>query len=131
MGNYIYSGFVPAFAPEQISGGPGPSATLTYDANGNMLSGYDGKVMTYDAENRPLTVTKGGVTTTYVYGADGSRLKRIVGTGPGAVTTLTFGPVEVRDFDGSTTGDMLTQDLLIERGQVHEKFAWLLGAHLR
>ncbi|MEM6481142.1 MAG: DNA starvation/stationary phase protection protein [Pseudomonadota bacterium] len=27
-------------------------------------------------------------------------------------------------------GDMLTQDLCIERGQVHEKFAWLLSAHL-
>jgi len=27
-------------------------------------------------------------------------------------------------------GDMLTQDLAISRGQVHEKFAWLLRAHL-
>ncbi|MEL7012942.1 MAG: DNA starvation/stationary phase protection protein [Pseudomonadota bacterium] len=27
-------------------------------------------------------------------------------------------------------GDMLTQDLCIERGQTHEKFAWLLSAHL-
>lgn len=27
-------------------------------------------------------------------------------------------------------GDMLTQDLCIERGQVHEKFAWLISAHL-
>ncbi|NBB97568.1 MAG: DNA starvation/stationary phase protection protein [Alphaproteobacteria bacterium] len=27
-------------------------------------------------------------------------------------------------------GDMLTQDLAIARGQVHEKFAWLLRAHL-
>lgn len=28
-------------------------------------------------------------------------------------------------------GDLLTQDLAIERGQVHEKFAWLLGAHIK
>lgn len=28
-------------------------------------------------------------------------------------------------------GDTLTEDLCIERGQIHEKFAWLLSAHLR
>ncbi|PZO66056.1 MAG: DNA starvation/stationary phase protection protein [Paracoccus denitrificans] len=27
-------------------------------------------------------------------------------------------------------GDLLTQDLAIERGRVHEKFAWLLRAHI-
>lgn len=27
-------------------------------------------------------------------------------------------------------GDLLTQDIAIARGQVHEKFAWLLRAHL-
>ncbi len=27
-------------------------------------------------------------------------------------------------------GDMLTQDVVIGRGQTHEKFAWLLRAHL-
>jgi starvation-inducible DNA-binding protein len=27
-------------------------------------------------------------------------------------------------------GDLLTQDLCIERGQTHEKFAWLISAHL-
>ncbi|MDJ0640911.1 MAG: hypothetical protein QNJ20_19000 [Paracoccaceae bacterium] len=97
-----YSGFVPAFAPETVVT-PGGTQTLTYDANGNMLAGYDGKVMTYDGENRPLSVTKGGVTTSYTYGADGSRLKTTVG----GQTTLTFGPVEIRNFDATTgnTGD--------------------------
>jgi len=28
-------------------------------------------------------------------------------------------------------GDLLTQDLAITRGQVHEKFAWLLNSHLK
>lgn len=28
-------------------------------------------------------------------------------------------------------GDLLTQDLAIERGRVHEKFAWMLDAHLK
>ncbi|MEM9430912.1 MAG: DNA starvation/stationary phase protection protein, partial [Pseudomonadota bacterium] len=30
-----------------------------------------------------------------------------------------------------THGDLLTQDLCIERGRIHEKFAWLLSAHLK
>ena len=29
------------------------------------------------------------------------------------------------------SGDLLTQDLAITRGQVHEKFAWLLNSHLK
>ncbi|MEM7496476.1 MAG: DNA starvation/stationary phase protection protein [Pseudomonadota bacterium] len=28
-------------------------------------------------------------------------------------------------------GDLLTQDMAIERGQVHEKFAWMLRSHLK
>ncbi len=28
-------------------------------------------------------------------------------------------------------GDVLTEDLAIERGRIHEKFAWMLRAHLR
>ncbi|MBL4556616.1 MAG: hypothetical protein JKP98_03810 [Rhodobacteraceae bacterium] len=48
-----------------------------YDANGNTTRGLYGKAMTYDGENRPLSVTLNGVTTRYVYAADGSRLLRI------------------------------------------------------
>ena len=29
------------------------------------------------------------------------------------------------------SGDLLTQDLAITRGQVHEKFAWLLNSHIK
>ncbi|MBV0911163.1 Dps family protein [Anianabacter salinae] len=31
----------------------------------------------------------------------------------------------------SDNGDTLTEDLAIERGRVHEKFAWMLRAHLQ
>ena len=31
----------------------------------------------------------------------------------------------------SENGDTLTEDLVIERGRTHEKFAWMLRAHLR
>ncbi|HHJ19944.1 MAG TPA: hypothetical protein ENJ84_09030 [Gammaproteobacteria bacterium] len=73
---------------------------FTYDANGNMTTGLGGKVMTYDAENRPLTVSHNGTTTTYVYGPDGTRLKKTEGTD----TTAYFGPVEIRHF-GQGTGE--------------------------
>ncbi|MEM9755403.1 MAG: DNA starvation/stationary phase protection protein [Pseudomonadota bacterium] len=31
----------------------------------------------------------------------------------------------------SRAGDLLTEDLCIERGRTHEKFAWMLSAHLQ
>ena len=31
---------------------------------------------------------------------------------------------------GANHGDKLTEDLCIERGQVHEKFAWMLRSHI-
>ncbi|WP_189654747.1 hypothetical protein [Paracoccus mutanolyticus] len=40
---------------------------FAYDANGNMTTGLNGKVMTYDGENRPLSVTANGQRTCYVY----------------------------------------------------------------
>jgi starvation-inducible DNA-binding protein len=30
----------------------------------------------------------------------------------------------------ASNGDKLTEDLCVERGRVHEKFAWLLESHL-
>ena len=65
-----------------------------------MTTGLGGKAMTWDAGNRVKTAKLGGVTTTYVYGADGARLKRTVG----GSTTLTVGPIEVRGYgSGSET----------------------------
>ena len=40
---------------------------------------------TYDYENRPVSVTKSGTTTTFVYDGDGGRVKKTVGT-----TTTTY-----------------------------------------
>jgi RHS repeat-associated protein len=63
--------------------------TVSYDANGNTTS-YDpdgaglltAKSFTYDSENRPITITSGGFTTSFSYGADGSRLRKWQATGP-------------------------------------------------
>lgn len=84
-------------APDRIIVNGATAATFAYDANGNMTTGL-GKTMTYDAENRVKTATRNGVTTTYVYGADGARLKRTVS----GATTLTIGPIEVRNYKASS-----------------------------
>jgi hypothetical protein len=41
----------------------GTVTTFAYDANGNMTAGLDGKAMTWDGENRPLSVTRNGKMT--------------------------------------------------------------------
>lgn len=97
IGAYVYPGVSAAHphAPSTVGG-----AAFTYDANGNMTTGLGGKVMTYDAENRVKTAQLGGVTMTYVHGADGARLK----AGGGGSTTLTIGPIEVQGYgSGSET----------------------------
>ena len=53
--------------------------TYSYDANGNMLTGA-GRILTWNEENKPLTIVQGGTTTTFVYDGDGGRAKKIVGT---------------------------------------------------
>lgn len=105
---YTYGGtgtngvIIPKHAPRKVG-----STAFTYDANGNMLTGLGGRVMTYDAENRPLSVTFAGKRTCYVYGADGGRLKKIenlattqdCATVPATTpATVYFGPVEIRNF---------------------------------
>ena len=67
-------------------------ASRTYNTNGNMTEGLGVKTMTWDAENRLVSVTSGRVITSYVFGADGARLKRT----SGGETTLSIGTMEVR-----------------------------------
>ncbi|PZQ46885.1 MAG: hypothetical protein DI556_19175 [Rhodovulum sulfidophilum] len=97
LGTYAYPGVTEPHphAPNSVGG-----VALAYDANRNMTTGLGGKLMTYDAENRVKTAQLGGVAMTYVYGADGARLK----AGGGGATTLTIGRIEVRGYgSGSET----------------------------
>ena len=79
-----------------------------------MLTGLGARVMTYDGENRPLSVSYAGKQTCYVYGADGARLKKLEGytgagcatPGTGATVTVYLGPVEIRNF-GQGNGEQL------------------------
>ena len=82
---------------------------LTYDANGNMTTGYAQKAMRYDGENRLTSVTFGGKTTSYVYGADGTRLKKTENAGTTNETiTVTFGDVEIRNFGQGSSEKIIT-----------------------
>lgn len=63
--------------------------------------------MTYDGENRPLSVTYLGKRTCYVYGVDGKRLKKVEGLPPtqdctallaNVNATVYFGAVELRNW---------------------------------
>jgi RHS repeat-associated protein len=79
------------------------SWTFTYDLNGNQLNRYTSAVLdralTYDNDNRPLTVTQGSATVTYLYGPDGERLKKTTASG----TTLYIGDAERDPAGGWTT----------------------------
>lgn len=65
-----------------------------------MLTSFDGRTMTYDGENRPLSVTTaGGIRTEYHYAPDGTRLWKIENEGtPSETRTVTIANLEVREF---------------------------------
>jgi RHS repeat-associated protein len=103
---YAYGGTAPDHAPQSVTTA-GVSTAFTYDANGNMAVGLGGRTMTYDGENRPLSVTVNNKRTCYVYGVDGTRLKKIENLAANAncaalpttaVSTVYFGAVEVRNW---------------------------------
>ena len=50
----------------------GTTYNFVYDNNGNRLSG-DGATLSYDDQNKPLTVVRNGTTSTFSYDANGNR----------------------------------------------------------
>lgn len=54
------------------------AAGYTYDSNGNMLTRSTDNI-TWDAENRPVTVSTANGTSTFVYDGDGNRVKKSEG----------------------------------------------------
>ena len=58
--------------------------------------------------------------------ADAGEMISILAAAQRTVSNTLAGAAEVAEKHG----DLLTQDLCVERGQVHEKFAWLISAHL-
>jgi hypothetical protein len=66
----------------------GPSPTTTEpapaEAGGNQLTRLTGvttdRTVGYDADNRPSLVAANGNTVSYLYGPDGRRLKKVMGS---------------------------------------------------
>jgi RHS repeat-associated protein len=81
VGTYVYPNFDQArpHTPLTING-----QALTYDSNGNMLTGR-GRTVAWDSSNRPTSVNG---TVTFSYGPDGKRLRK---AGPGATWMYYFG----------------------------------------
>jgi RHS repeat-associated protein len=107
-GNILSNSAIGSYGyPAQGPGAVRPHAVLSagtssfsYDANGNQLTkavgGSATRTIGYDAENRPVSVTSGGATVTYLYGPDGERLKKVAGSS----TTLYLGSDIERDPSG-------------------------------
>ena len=117
VGAYVYGNTVAAVhAPTTVTPSGGAAQTLAYDANGNMTTGLDGKIIEYDGENRPLSVTWLGKKTCYVYGADGTRRKKIENFLPAQScdaptaaqpVTLYLGQAEIRNWGQGNAEEIL------------------------
>ena len=75
-GNYNYNGH----QLRQISGPLLTTGIYAYDGNGNAITdGRNGVSLTYNSLNLPATVSKAGLSMTYIYDATGNKLKKING----------------------------------------------------
>ncbi|MDQ0473539.1 RHS repeat-associated core domain-containing protein [Labrys wisconsinensis] len=107
VGSYTYPAQGPAAVRPHAVTAAG-SFTFTYDDNGNMLAGAN-RTYVWDGENRPISITVGTSTSTFVYGPDGVRLKKIAkaaprgcaGAGPTETTLYVFGDERVT-YTGSS-----------------------------
>ncbi|MCL1043690.1 FG-GAP-like repeat-containing protein [Shewanella marisflavi] len=79
----------------------GTTYQFTYDANGNRLTG-DGLALSYNDDNKPMTVKRNGVTSTFSYGADGTRFKQVKEVNGESVITYYVGSFE-REVTASAT----------------------------
>ncbi|MFN8505603.1 RHS repeat-associated core domain-containing protein [Kouleothrix sp.] len=73
-------------------------STYSYDANGNLVSG-GGRTTWRRADNLPLSVTRAGVTESYTYDGDGTRVAKTVG----GVTTVYFAGLWEQIVGGAST----------------------------
>jgi RHS repeat-associated protein len=108
-GNLLtFTGFASFVYPAQGATSTRPHAltstgswAFTYDANGNQVgrtfAAATNRTITYDGDNRPVSVTLSGNATNYAYGPDGARLKKITPSG----TTLYLGDDIERDTAGA------------------------------
>ena len=103
VGTYAYgAGTAGPHAVTSVTKPDNTQVTYAYDANGNNTSSSDGRAIAHTAFDKPKSIDKGNHRTTFAYGPDRSRFKRVdtVTEGTGAsrttrtTTTLHIGGVE-------------------------------------
>jgi RHS repeat-associated protein len=95
---------VTALANNQLSG-------YTYDAAGNMtFDPTDSVTASYDQENRILTASKSGVTTTYTYDSDGNRVEKSNSSTATLYWYMTPGIVAESGLSGNLTSEYVFFD---------------------
>ncbi|MBX3707646.1 MAG: VCBS repeat-containing protein [Pseudomonadales bacterium] len=66
----------------------------TYDANGNQVSGTNGRSVSYAVHNKPVSMSRSGATVTVDYGPNRERFRRIDVQGGSTTTTHYVGSIE-------------------------------------
>ena len=86
------------------------SGSFTYDANGNVKTTpapYSLTAVSYNHRNLPLSLTRGGVTTSYRYDHSGQRITKQVGTGNTEIYLLD-GPTTLAVFTVNGSGGIVS-----------------------
>lgn len=105
VGAYSY-GLTKPHAITGFTGGPRGTAAVSYDANGNQLSG-PGRTMTWTSFNLPKTITQGASSAAYDYGPDRERtyqrsVQPATDTSSADEVMYVAGGLFERDLNGST-----------------------------
>ncbi|MCT8985950.1 RHS repeat domain-containing protein [Shewanella phaeophyticola] len=82
----------------------GGTKTFTYDNNGNRLTG-DGVTLSYNDQNKPLTVDRNNVKSTFSYDANGNRYKQVKQQNGSVVSTTYYVGSFEREVTLSSTVD--------------------------
>ena len=132
VGNYSYG--AGTAGPHAVTTANGKS--YTYDANGNNLTG-DGRSLTYSTFDKVITATKGHHRTTFTYGPDRSRYKRVDTNSQTGQTKTTWylGSVEIIDYsrgrrDYKRQLGMALETLSYRNGNLTSTLNYLLHDHL-
>jgi hypothetical protein len=80
----------------------------------------------YDLENRPLAITRGGVSTGFTYGADGARVSKSFG----AAKTVYLGAEAELLFDAANPTGQLSSTLHPDVKRVGMQTLYLVKDHL-
>ena len=85
--------------PHAVTGANGK--IYMYDANGNNVADDD-RIINYYTFDKPSSISKDGHTTSFAYGPDRNRFRRIDESGAGTTTTRYVGDVEIISRDDGT-----------------------------